>query len=876
MTDGTFDVLLNIEIKLQIEIDENDAEYVEKTAANNKLQQDIANFETDVVTLALSVAQTGELYISIQVVLDINGNVANTKTKGGKKVNSRDYTNKGILEQPSVNINGEGIIVANGFSATFINIEFDIAISASQKSGFKQLDDSNTRRRMLSEKKKKKYKSKSGVLTINLYESGSSRRRRMLTETDTNRRRLISDNKLDFNASSCFPYLISIDVQNETVVDETNNDDWSLNDVGIFPSCRYWNGEVAEWDPQGCFVYNISNVTVICACIHLTTFQISAEDFVPQANIITIYDLRDVTPKNLIKYPTVWIVFICFLGIFVVIGYLNPNKGNEGRSIVAYEDIIYNDTRSDKMKDDYTGKQVTAYKLYTPNPDKLGHGMRVMSNNAKCKMCKLHWNLFTIQVRNDHTLLSVFQRTGGTNFSSKQRLGCFFLYVSTIMVCTGMFYGLDQSTPIQDTFASFTISLCGTLPVLVVRKLFQKSKPEQVKSTRHSHLELEKPKTIRDELQVIDDEEKESSNEEGVDDTNTTVNGNEMAMDIRSFMAENGEITVADFNKHLEKIYDKENEQQKIRAVSDIRMILFDSLFPLPHYCKRIAWILLILLSIGACITAIVYGLQFDTEYSNHGFDKKQKNYDLYKNNQCWNTTLKLEIESKLTKEWFTKRNNQRKLDDESSFGGNDSKSWLLSIAQSLLTSLILWQPLSVYIVTWIKIWMFSWHLKLALGPSNIILLCKRCCCGYDTVLDTVVQDNNNQNNGQKSMMQMLSRVLSVKNTKYNTIGRNDTQHRRSHKIKDVVAHKNRPVDIISFLGNEVWIIDDTLTTNTNTDVMLSVRNEQELDYVKVKQDNDSCNEELELQQIVNDSNESDDKQSNDSHDDLDEIEVRK
>ena len=33
-----------------------------------------------------------------------------------------------------------------------------------------------------------------------------------------------------------------------------------------------------------------------------------------------------------------------------------------------------------------------------------------------------------------------------------------------------------------------------------------------------------------------------------------------------------------------------------------------------------------------------------------------------------------------------------------------------------------------------------------------------------------------------------------------------------------MVAHKNRPVDVISFLGNEVWIIDDTGNGDVNND----------------------------------------------------------
>eukprot|EP01083_Nonionella_stella_P092954 260335_1 len=103
---------------------------------------------------------------------------------------------------------------------------------------------------------------------------------------------------------------------------------------------------------------------------------------------------------------------------------------------------------------------------------------------------------------------------------------------------------------------------------------------------------------------------------------------------------------------------------------------------------------------------------------------------------------------------------------------------------------------------------MFSWHLKLQVGPGNVCLLCKRCCCGYDHPLDEE-EDANPQ--GQRSKLKMLSQYLS-RSKKSQPVER-----RSSRKIRDVVANKNRPVDIISFLGNEEWIIDDTTKANASS-----------------------------------------------------------
>ena len=102
---------------------------------------------------------------------------------------------------------------------------------------------------------------------------------------------------------------------------------------------------------------------------------------------------------------------------------------------------------------------------------------------------------------------------------------------------------------------------------------------------------------------------------------------------------------------------------------------------------------------------------------------------------------------------------------------------------------------------------MFTWHLKMKIGPGNIILLCKRCCWGYNKKGDYNLEDNNNNNN-DISVPAFLDDKPRLKS-------------RKSTQITEVVANKNRPVDIISFLGNDEWIIDDTGNDNTQSNILL-------------------------------------------------------
>merc|ERR1719499_2078098 len=66
-----------------------------------------------------------------------------------------------------------------------------------------------------------------------------------------------------------------------------------------------------------------------------------------------------------------------------------------------------------------------------------------------------------------------------------------------------------------------------------------------------------------------------------------------------------------------------------------------------------------------------------------------------------------------------------------SSYGGSDSGSWLLSLGQSIMLSLVLWQPLTIWFVTWIRIWMFTWNLEMKF-PKNCPALIRKCCCGLN------------------------------------------------------------------------------------------------------------------------------------------------
>eukprot|EP01083_Nonionella_stella_P215889 776573_1 len=139
----------------------------------------------------------------------------------------------------------------------------------------------------------------SDTVSINIYNSGS-----ILNEYESN---------------SCYPYLITMEAS-----DFNYDDDMALGDGHVFPSCDFWNATDSLWDTTGCFVYDISDSTVVCACTHLTTFSVSKDTLVPEANFLTEIDWREFTLSNLYHYPTVWLACLLLFVLFLCFCWVSP------------------------------------------------------------------------------------------------------------------------------------------------------------------------------------------------------------------------------------------------------------------------------------------------------------------------------------------------------------------------------------------------------------------------------------------------------------------------------------------------------------------------------------------------------------------------
>eukprot|EP01084_Bolivina_argentea_P116873 207600_1 len=167
-------------------------------------------------------------------------------------------------------------------------------------------------------------------------------------------------------------------------------------------------------------------------------------------------------------------MIIMFIGVLACV--VIPNN-NADKPIIAFEDIIYKEFRDKYLHKHQQWSEIQQIdRWYTKIEQVISQQTTGLYITKKRKVGKyywlLSWNLFKTYLKNDHTVVSVFQRSDGTNFSTKQRIALFLLYMYCIMMADAIFYGnQNERKLLGDLTASALISLIGTIPVYIIRIL---------------------------------------------------------------------------------------------------------------------------------------------------------------------------------------------------------------------------------------------------------------------------------------------------------------------------------------------------------------------------------------------------------------------
>ena len=356
----------------------------------NRLAQDLIDYATSLASAALSQSEVGEPPYVYKSAIEYR---KMGKIKYKKVVTCSKFDASDTNIQLSCGYEAEGIVLSPDFVSRQRGI-FDCAFMSTIKNDFIPKHGKNRGR-----------KSQSNSVTINVY-NGNNQKRRLQTD-------IIEDTI----TSECFPYLITLNNNNNSLFEQMKSYAYELKKNYRFPSCDFWNVSASEWDTSGCVLYDITNETMVCACTHLTTFSMSSKDLVPEAYILTEIDWRQMTYENIMKYPTVTITIAITFAIIMILCLINPRSSKiDSKSILSFQDIIYKSVKQKKMEQHIAGKEIKYIEIYMPNQHEIGHGIKRIASTkeARHSLCQLQWKLFKTYLRNDHTLLSIFQRTAGT------------------------------------------------------------------------------------------------------------------------------------------------------------------------------------------------------------------------------------------------------------------------------------------------------------------------------------------------------------------------------------------------------------------------------------------------------------------------------
>ena len=495
-------------------------------------------------------------------------------------------------------------------------------------------------------------------------------------------------NKMNQKATDGNPYLITLPNHYHF-----GNATFVLNQNQSFPACKSRNSSNGRWSDDECFVYDINADTITCGCTHLNTHKITSEVFTPSAIALPSRKWRNISTQNFNHYPIIWMTFGIILTIIILLSGLKCiDQRKENRPLLAFEDIIFTQTRDERMKSDIYGRELRCIQRYMACSDPIvGNGLCELSISTK-NLCIMQIKLFGIYLLNNHILLSIFWRPSGTNTSIKTRIGFFLMYLVNVMCLTVLFYVAVQEY-CSDISAAIVISILSIIPIHFLQKLFVKSKPRTIKKSvflfehNNHHNIMNMDEDSDDDCSILD----------------YSLNQN-YSDSLHRLRSNSRKETMSTLDTAVYELKRTNSTAHRLQLVDDVRITLLNSLYPYPSYCKWIAWTILILWTLIAASVAIICSLQFDLEY-------EAELMSVYQLRDCWQNNRKIMIESELS---------QRRVDElndallhgnfmNTDIEGSESMRWLISCALSICFFMVVLQPLVIYICTWLKIWMFSW-----------------------------------------------------------------------------------------------------------------------------------------------------------------------
>lgn len=151
-----------------------------------------------------------------------------------------------------------------------------------------------------------------------------------------------------------------------------------------------------------------------------------------------------------------------------------------------------------------------------------------------------------------------------------------------------MFYGIEQSSPWQDIVASFLTSLFATAPGFIISILFVWTGPGEVPATKR--------------VKVFSNE---GNGERTQPITSGSSSSQSTTMETGHSMTESTSVSETNLEESETVKSEYTQIQEKVEKLEEMRKHFYNYNFPFPPITRKIAWVILVLWSAAATVTAV-------------------------------------------------------------------------------------------------------------------------------------------------------------------------------------------------------------------------------------------------------------------------------
>jgi hypothetical protein len=240
---------------------------------------------------------------------------------------------------------------------------------------------------------------------------------------------------------------------------------------GYNVTCRYWNESGQVYSTDGCYVYSVLPNATICACNHLTAFNVQAV-LVPPVNKLTVQDFKNFFSwRNILKHPTPLITVASVLAVWICLATLFYFRQEDRLEEAVKEGVSVDRVRPnncwDRWQWGFYKSTDSAIQFFVQK-----HHDSVIHVNPQLPWYRdpAWWSVavknFTLNFLLNHSYLSVWFHNPTDPYGATHRLAAMMSTLFTALSANAMFSSSNTTIEVTISIAVYTGLLC--VPVSVI------------------------------------------------------------------------------------------------------------------------------------------------------------------------------------------------------------------------------------------------------------------------------------------------------------------------------------------------------------------------------------------------------------------------